>query len=126
MRDLRVLVVDDVIDFRILLRIQLSMIPGVKVVGTAGDGLEALRAVDADPPDVVVMDLLMPGMDGFEAIDHLRARRPEVAIVAYTAVAARDTVERVAEKDVELVVKSGGESSLVEAMFRATGRDQPA
>jgi two-component system, chemotaxis family, protein-glutamate methylesterase/glutaminase len=74
--DVRVLVVDDDVDFRVLLRVQLGTYPGLTVVATAGDGIEALELVAADPPDAIALDLLMPRMNGFEAIEALRASHP--------------------------------------------------
>jgi DNA-binding NarL/FixJ family response regulator len=118
-RPLRVVVVDDDDDFRLMLRVQLNLQHGVEVVGTAGDGREALEVVDEVDPDAVAMDLLMPVMDGFAAIGELRERRPEVGIVAYTAVAGRYARDRVGELGVELVLKSGDPASLVGALQRS-------
>jgi DNA-binding NarL/FixJ family response regulator len=118
-RPLRVVVVDDDDDFRLMLRVQLNLQDGVEVVGTAGDGREALDVVEQVAPDAVAMDLLMPVMDGFTAIGELRARRPEVGIVAYTAVAGRYARDRVGELGVELVLKSGDPSALVAALRRS-------
>jgi DNA-binding NarL/FixJ family response regulator len=118
-RPLRVVVVDDDDDFRLMLRVQLNLQQGVEVVGTAGDGREALEVVDEVDPDAVAMDLLMPVMDGFAAIGELRERRPEVGIVAYTAVAGRYARDRVGELGVELVLKSGDPASLVGALQRS-------
>jgi DNA-binding NarL/FixJ family response regulator len=118
-RPLRVVVVDDDDDFRLMLRVQLNLQQGVEVVGTAGDGREALEVVDEVAPDAVAMDLLMPVMDGFAAIGELRERRPEVGIVAYTAVAGRYARDRVGELGVELVLKSGDPASLVGALQRS-------
>jgi DNA-binding NarL/FixJ family response regulator len=119
---LRVVVVDDDDDFRLMLRVQLNLQPGVEVIGTAADGREALDVVDALRPDAVAMDLLMPVLDGFAAIGELRERRPEVGVVAYTAVAGRYARERVAELDAELVLKSGDPTPLVEALRRSIDR----
>jgi DNA-binding NarL/FixJ family response regulator len=118
-RPLRVVLVDDDDDFRLMLRVQLNLQDGVEVVGTAGDGREALDVVEQVRPDVVAMDLLMPVMDGFEAIEQLRDRQPEVGVVAYTAVAGRYARDRVAELGAELVLKSGDPSALVAALHRS-------
>jgi DNA-binding NarL/FixJ family response regulator len=118
----RVVVVDDDDDFRLMLRVQLNLQPGVEVVGTAADGREALDVVDALRPDAVAMDLLMPVLDGFSAIGQLRERRPEVGVVAYTAVAGRYARERVGELDAELVLKSGDPTPLVAALHRSVRR----
>ncbi len=58
---------------------------GIRVVGQAGDGLEALRLVSALRPDVLVVDLAMPGLDGLEATRRSRADSPRTAVLALTA-----------------------------------------
>lgn len=118
--DLRVLVVDDDVDFRVLLRVQLSMYPGIDVVATAGDGVEALETVAETTLDAVAMDLLMPRMNGFEAIGALRRDHPQVGVVAYTAVAGSYAREQTERLGVELVLKSGDQRELAEALLRST------
>ena len=107
MGDVRVLVVDDDVDYRLLLRMQLELEPGLDVVGEAGDGIEALEAVARDAPDVMVLDLMMPRMDGFEAIVHLQRDHPEVGVVAYTAVPSPAAQEHTSKYGVTLLRKSG-------------------
>jgi DNA-binding NarL/FixJ family response regulator len=80
----RVVIVDDhpvVVDG---LRASLESSPGFQVLGEAGSGEEALRRVDELHPDVVLMDLEMPGMGGLEAIRRLTRRHPEVAVLVLT------------------------------------------
>jgi CheY-like chemotaxis protein len=119
---LRVLVVDDDDDFRLMLRVQLNLVDGVEVVGTAADGYEAIDEVERVRPDAVAMDLLMPNLDGFATIDRLREQHPDLGLVAYTAVAGRYARERVAEQGVELVLKSGDPTDLIAALQRSAGR----
>jgi DNA-binding NarL/FixJ family response regulator len=121
-RPLRVIVVDDDIDFRLLLSVQLDMEDELTVVGSAGDGLEALELVAQDPPDVVAMDLLMPRMNGFEAIEALASSHPDVGVVAYTAVAGTYARQQTERLGVELVLKSGDQTELVAALVRAGDR----
>lgn len=71
--DIRVLLVDDQHLFREGVRVIVDAQPGMAVVGTAGDGFEAVEAADACAPDVVLMDLRMPEMDGVEATRQLLA-----------------------------------------------------
>jgi two-component system, NarL family, nitrate/nitrite response regulator NarL len=123
---LRVLVVDDDDDFRLMLRVQLNLVEGIEVVGTAADGFEALDEVARLHPDAVAMDLLMPNLDGFATIDRLAEQAPAVGVVAYTAVAGRYARERVAAQGVELVLKSGDPTDLIAALQRSAGRREQA
>jgi len=87
MSEVRVLVVDDQRVVREGLQMLLGLLDGVTVVGAACDGREALDLVAADPPDVVLMDLNMPRMDGIEATRLIKRRRPETTVVAFTCTA---------------------------------------
>jgi two-component system, NarL family, response regulator LiaR len=83
---IRVLLVDDHVVVRRGLRLVFDLEDDLEVVGEAGDGREALVQVAALTPDVVVMDLLMPIMDGVEATRAIRTRFPDVEVVALTSV----------------------------------------
>ena len=80
----RVLVVDDHPLYREGLVTAVSTIPDKEVVGEAADGEEALRLVAALAPDVVVMDLHMPGTNGVDATRRLTASHPDVAVLVLT------------------------------------------
>jgi DNA-binding NarL/FixJ family response regulator len=66
----------------------LSAEPGIEVVGIASDGAEALQKVGQTHPDVVLMDLRMPGMNGIEATRLIRERHPEVKVLVLTTYGA--------------------------------------
>ena len=80
----RMLIVDDVPEIRRAVGRYLEL-NGMVVLGEASDGRKALEAVEQLRPDVVVMDMHMPGMDGIQAARELTARHPEVVIVGFTS-----------------------------------------
>jgi len=84
MNPVRILITDDHLIVREGLRLILETADGFEVVGEAADGAECLRLLPDLAPDVVLMDLQMPGMDGITAIGHLRREHPEIAIVILT------------------------------------------
>ena len=77
---IRVLICDDVAMLRELLRYELEEDDGVVVVGEAENGIDSVRLVKELRPDVVILDLAMPGIDGLEALTQIRAL-PEPPIV---------------------------------------------
>lgn len=82
----RVLIVDDHGVVRQGLRMYLKRDPEIEIVGEAADGEQAVDAARELRPDVVLMDLLMPRMDGIAATERIRAELPEVEVVALTSV----------------------------------------
>lgn len=80
-RKLTVVLVDD--SKSVLKRQQalLSELDGVDVVGTATDGAEAIRVIDECLPDLVLMDIVMPGLDGLTALRMILARHPRLRVV---------------------------------------------
>jgi len=91
-RPVRVLVVDDQTLFREALTTLLEARPEVEVVGAAADGAEALELVAALAPEVVLMDLRMPVLDGVGTTRRLRAESPEVRVVVLTTFDGDDEV----------------------------------
>ena len=84
MSQIRVMITDDHLIVREGLRLILETTDGIEIVGEASDGAECLRLVPELKPDVILMDLQMPRMDGITAIGHLRSEHPEIAIVILT------------------------------------------
>lgn len=81
---IRVLIADDRPRSRNGLRALLSLRPEIEIVGEAADGRQAVRMVEELQPDVVLMDVLMPGMDGLQATQIIKSRRPELKVIILT------------------------------------------
>jgi CheY-like chemotaxis protein len=81
----RTLIVDDEADMRLLMRCTLQLEPAVQITAEAGSGEEAIQAWQADGPDVIVMDLRMPGISGLDAAEHILRKQPSQAIVLFSA-----------------------------------------
>ncbi|MEU9168761.1 response regulator transcription factor [Streptomyces sp. NPDC048420] len=88
----RVLVVDDQTVVREGIVMLLGLLPGLEVVGAAGDGEEAVRLVAELAPDVVLMDLRMPRCDGVEATRRIRTEHPGTQVVVLTTYADDDSL----------------------------------
>jgi DNA-binding NarL/FixJ family response regulator len=89
---IRILIVDDHAVVRQGLRMFLALDPELDVIGEAGDGVEALEQARRLRPDVVLMDLLMPRMDGVAATAAIRGELPDVEVIALTSVLEDDAV----------------------------------
>jgi DNA-binding NarL/FixJ family response regulator len=89
---IRVLIVDDHTIVRKGIRALLAEIAGIEVVGEAGNGQEAVAQAETLHPDVILMDLAMPKMDGIEATRQIKASQPESRILVMTSFAADDKV----------------------------------
>jgi NarL family two-component system response regulator LiaR len=89
---IRVLIVDDHSIVRKGIRALMAEIEGIEVVGEAGDGREAIAQADALEPDVILMDLVMPGMDGIEATRQITTGNAGPRILVLTSFASDDKV----------------------------------
>lgn len=90
---IRVLLADDTTAYRQLLRLILEQDGRFDIVCEAADGEEAVRLSEAERPDIVVLDLAMPVLDGLQAIPQIRAGSPESAIVVLSGF-ARGVLDR--------------------------------
>lgn len=90
MNSTRVILVDDHALVRAGIRALIGMIESIEVVAEAGDGSEALRQIEKSSPDVVLLDITMPGMSGFEVLKQISARFPEVRVIVLTMHEARE------------------------------------
>jgi two-component system, NarL family, response regulator YdfI len=91
---IRILIVDDHLIIREGLRLILETEAGFDLVGEASDGAEAIRLAEDLHPDIILMDLRMPGMDGLTAIERLHVEQPDIAIVILTTFNEDDLMRR--------------------------------
>jgi len=89
---IRVLIADDHPIVRKGIRALLATEADIEVVGEAADGKEAIEKAERLRPDIILMDLVMPGMDGIEAIRRITARQPETRILVLTSFAEDEKV----------------------------------
>jgi DNA-binding NarL/FixJ family response regulator len=125
----RVFVVDDHAVVRRGLRTYLEMVDDMEVVGEAADGQEALDGIAAlvtvgRPPDVALMDLLMPGMDGVTAIAAITQRHPEMQVVAMTSFTRADLVHGALQAGAAGYLLKDAEADEVAAAIRAACRGE--
>jgi len=94
--NIRVLLADDEAHVRLFVKTVMTSL-GCEVVGQAADGKQALELFDQTSPDLVLLDINMPVMDGLAALRELRAKSETVAIVMLTSLASTDVVEQAFE-----------------------------
>jgi NarL family two-component system response regulator LiaR len=118
---IRVLLVDDHMVVRSGLSTVLSVYDDLKLVGEAGDGEEAIKLCEQLQPDVILMDLLMPKMDGVTAIKAIKARWPQIQIIALTSFKEKEYVEGALKAGANgYLLKDVSAEELVNAIRRAT------
>jgi DNA-binding NarL/FixJ family response regulator len=118
--EIRIVVADDQRSVLDGLALMLGLLPGITVAAVAADGAEALAAVGQHHPDVVVLDLHMPGMDGIEATRRLSAEHPGTAVVVLTTYADDTSVlEAVRAGARGYLTKNAGRADIARAIHAA-------
>ena len=115
--EITTLIVDDHEVVREGLRLSLSRAPHIRVVGEAADGASAIDLALRRKPDVVIMDVRMPGMDGLEATRMLVDRDPAIAVLIFTAYSERSLLSRGLESGARgYILKEAPHETLVRAI----------
>ena len=116
---IRVLIVDDHAIVRKGIRVLLSTERDLQVIGEAGNGAEAVAQAQALHPDVILMDLVMPKMDGIEATRQITAQQPGMRILVLTSFAADDKVfPAIKAGALGYLLKDTGPQELVQAIHQ--------
>jgi NarL family two-component system response regulator LiaR len=116
---IRVLIADDHAILRKGIRALLGTEPDIEVVGETGDGLETVAQAKTLHPDVILMDLVMPNMDGIEATRQITAEQPDVRILVLTSFAADDKVfPAIKAGALGYILKDSGPAELVQAIHQ--------
>jgi DNA-binding NarL/FixJ family response regulator len=117
--EITVLIVDDHEVVREGLRLSLSRAPHIRVIGEASDGETALALVQRRKPDVVIMDVRMPGMDGLEATKMIMNEVPDASVLIFTAFSERSLLARGLESGAKgYILKEAPHETLLRAIER--------
>jgi two-component system, NtrC family, response regulator PilR len=119
----RILIVDDDSSIRTLLSVVAAR-AGVEA-DVASDGIEAMQKLEADDYDLVVLDLSMPRMNGYDLIERLRERRPGPAVIVLTALSTKNFIDLDPEV-VHCVVRKPFDLNTFMALFVATATEMCA
>lgn len=113
----RVVLVDDDEDMLSLLHVVISGEEGYEVVGTARDGYEAVAEAVRERPDIILLDLEMPHLDGIHALPHLREAAPHARIIVFSAFPDPYTLLDVVERGADAYVdKANAWAQLIPTM----------
>lgn len=110
---IRVVVIDDTIFFRKVISETLKEIPGIEVVGTAGNGKAALMRIETLKPDLVTLDIEMPEMDGTEVLKQLKERQLKIGVImvsAHTVAGSKATIKALELGAFDFITKPEGDS----------------
>jgi len=122
--EITVLIVDDHEVVREGLRLSLSRTPHIRVVGEAADGNAAIDMAERRKPNVVIMDVRMPGLDGLDAKKELTTREPNIAVLIFTAYSERSLLGRGLESGAKgYILKEAPHDTLVRAIEKVAGGD---
>jgi DNA-binding NarL/FixJ family response regulator len=118
MEKVRVVLADDHPVMRLGIRNLLNRSPKIQVLGEAGSGFEALRLVDELRPDVLLLDMEMPGMDGVEVARHLKSSKSPVNILVLSAYDDKQYILAVLEQGAAgYLTKDEAPDTIIEAVL---------
>ena len=123
---IRVVLADDTRDIRLLLSLALELAGGFEVVGEAADGSEAITQATVHQPDVVLLDLAMPVLDGLQALPQIREGAPDSLVVVLSGFGAEAMGEEAVRLGAATYVQKGVNPTELAEQLRALVRDKAA
>ena len=123
---IRVVLADDTRDIRLLLSLALELAGGFVVVGEAADGKEAIDQATVHQPDVLLLDLAMPVLDGLQALPKIREQAPESLVVVLSGFGAEAMGEEAVRLGATTYVQKGVNPTELAEQLRALVRDRTA
>jgi DNA-binding NarL/FixJ family response regulator len=115
----RVLLVDDHAEVRKAVQHILNSCPDVEVVGEARDGFEAIRYAETLRPDVVVMDISMPLLDGIKATQSIKAHNPDMVVIGLSVETRKSSIADMVNAGASIVLKKEAASEELHSTIRA-------
>jgi len=126
-RTIRVLLADDHKLVRHAIVLLLDRQPGIEVIGEAGDGTEAVRMARELDPDVILMDVSMPGMSGTEATRCIKAELPHIRVIGLSMHDMDGVRERMMSAGADAyLTKDGQVEALLAAIYQTQNADRPS
>jgi DNA-binding NarL/FixJ family response regulator len=124
MSNLRVLIVEDHALVRAGMRALVQKIEGVEVVSDVGDGWEAVKSVQADTPDLVLMDIAMPGLNGLDATSRIVKESPTTRVILLSMHANEEYFQQALQAGASGYLLKGAELAELELAIRTVGRGE--
>ena len=119
-RALRVIVCDDTLQVRVLIKTELSLEPDMIVVGEAANGAEAIDLARSEQPDVVLLDLGMPVMDGLEALPEIKEAAPSTRVIVYSSFEVSEMAEKAVAAGASRYIEKSAPADQLVAAVRTT------
>ena len=124
--EIGVLICDDVDAMRMLLRVVVELRPGLRVVGEASDGNQAVTEAKRLQPDVILLDLSMPGRTGFDALPEIRQVAPKAKVIVLSGFVASTSAPKVLEIGASLFIEKGADpEEIVAAIEEVAAKKLP-